>query len=421
MSHQDHAELAPSASERWLTCPGSVPLSRGHYSDRESVFATEGTDHHEVAALCLENGWDAQPLVGKPMQSGALFTQDQVEHVQFYLDKVRAYVDTNRGSLKVEEEIAIEFLTGERNAKGKSDAVVFLPIPELIIIDLKYGMGVEVNPEENTQGMMYAAGVIEKHQLWDEIQQVRIVIIQPRIPGEKVKEWVCPIADLRQFCERVKITAKHIATLAGGKQYLGGKNKDVVRDVDATELHPSEKACKFCPAKALCPALAEEVRDAVSTNIEGFVDESGTNIHLPFFLGEAMDRTGLVEIWLHAVRAKVEAELLAGRPVQGKDGLYKLVRGRKGGRQWENEEEVKNFLDAYGLEKEEIYKFSLITAPEAEKRFKKAEPKLWEVLQPRITQKEGALSVADPTDKRPAVILEKPEAGFQVEDGSDLI
>ena len=427
MSHRDHAELSPSSSDRWLTCPGSVPLSRGHYQENESVYAVEGTDHHEVAALCLEEGWDAKQLVGKPMLSGAILGEDGAQHVQFYLDAVRGIVDTNKGSLVVEDDLPIGFLTGEQNAAGKADALIILPSPEIVVIDLKFGMGVEVDAKENSQLMIYAAAALEKHQLWDTVENVRLIIVQPRVPGERVKEWVCSTKTLKLFCQLVKVKSQHISQLVGGAKYLGGANKDVMREVAVEQLSPSDKACRFCPAKAVCPALEQRVRWAVSTNTDGFVNAEILQPATPStennrHLGALMDLTDLVEDWMTAVRAKVESELLAGHPVLGKDGFYKLVRGRMGARQWTDTSKVISVFEEFKIDENDYYVKTLVTPAAAEKKFKKTHVgRLLETLQHSTSQKEGSLSVAHPTDKRPAVVQEPATTGFGNEEWRSLI
>jgi hypothetical protein len=108
----------------------------------------------------------------------------------------------------------------------------------------------------------------------------------------------------------------------------------------------------------------------------------------------------LVEDWCKAVRARLEAELLAGKPIPG----WKLVQGRNGARKWANEGEAEATLKRMKLKVEEMYDLKLITPPMAEKLAKAGTigPKQWPSLQGLIVQKPGPPSVAPETDKRPA-------------------
>lgn len=45
---EQHAHLAPSAAERWISCPASVRMGMAVVPKRESAYATEGTRAHEL-------------------------------------------------------------------------------------------------------------------------------------------------------------------------------------------------------------------------------------------------------------------------------------------------------------------------------------------------------------------------------------
>lgn len=83
-----HARLSPSSAARWMSCPGSVELTKD-MPDTSSSFADEGTDAHELAAKCLETGKPASEFVGLTMGKGNLVTDEMAEHVQSYVDYVR--------------------------------------------------------------------------------------------------------------------------------------------------------------------------------------------------------------------------------------------------------------------------------------------------------------------------------------------
>ena len=86
-------------------------------------------------------------------------------------------------------------------------------------------------------------------------------------------------------------------------------------------LVPGEKQCRFCKAKATCPALREEVTSisgpATAADFAAFVPdvpdaETGDN-----YLSIAMSKVDMVEGWCKAVRAETERRLLAGQTVDG--------------------------------------------------------------------------------------------------------
>lgn len=129
-----------------------------------------------------------------------------------------------------------------------------------------------------------------------------------------------------------------------------------------------------------------------------------------------MNIADLAEIWCKGVRAKSEAELLAGRPVTGR----KLVQGRKGARKWDDKESIEELLKKKRVKHEDMYDYSLISPTTAEKRWKKAKPGWWADLTEHVKQSDGALSVAPSDDPRQEAVLAPAESGFD-ETFDDLI
>lgn len=399
-----HAVLGPSGADRWMTCPGSVLLTKG-LPDVESEAAKEGTDYHLVASVALIEQQDAASYVGRPMPSGNLVTEENAEYLQEYLDLVRKLAVG--GTLLVEEEVPLAHITGEIGGFGTSDAVIMrLKERELIVADLKFGRGVEVKAEDNRQCKLYALGVIEKHQLEEEVDTVRLVISQPRAGG--TSEWTTTMAELLAFRDReVKTAVDRVLA--------------VTAENVTTQLTPSEKACRFCKAKSTCPALRDTVANAMIEGFEnllaptpGVMTREEMKLDVPLSradrLGLNMKMATLAEIWMKATRSEVEEELLKGEPVTG----FKLVQGRKGNRKWTDEAVVEATLKSFRLKKEEMYDFSLISPASAEKLLKKEFPKRWEKVLPLFSQSEGSTSVADLEDPRPAIVITKAEEGFEV-------
>ncbi len=223
---------------------------------------------------------------------------------------------------------------------------------------------------------------------------VCLVISQPRL--NHVSEHVISVEDLLAFGEQVRAAAA------------------VCSEPDAP-LNPSEKACRWCRAKARCPALAEEVSTSTGLALDAdFDDLDDGAIAVPTevdTLAQKMQAIPLIESWCKAVRAEVERNLLAGTPVPG----YKLVQGRRGARRWANPAEAEETLKSLRLKLDEMYSLSLISPSEAEKRTQPwfdaqgfqhppaIGPRQWKKVAPLITQSDGSLSVAPASDKRPAV------------------
>ncbi|MDF3086755.1 DUF2800 domain-containing protein, partial [Burkholderia sola] len=121
-------------------------------------------------------------------------------------------------------------------------------------------------------------------------------------------------------------------------------------------LAPGDDQCRFCKAKATCPALAARVQAEVGSDFENIATfTQNPEQHAMTLkaltpttaedLGTAMRALDLIEGWCKAVRARAETELLAGRPVPG----FKLVEGRRGARRWSSEDDAEQALKGMRL------------------------------------------------------------------------
>ena len=409
-----HAQLGPSSAARWMTCPGSVRLCAS-VPDSTSDYAAEGTAAHELAEAILR-GADGAALVGKQASNGVEWTAEMLEDVTHYTTLVQSLAALPQAALFVEQTLPIDAWTGEvyedgAPASGTADAVILLP-GELIVVDLKYGRGVEVEASDNPQLMLYALAASARFDFsHGPFERVRLVIVQPRVRG--VSEHTLPFEELLAFGDKVVAAAQ------------------AARNPDAP-LVPSEKACRFCRAKAVCPALREQVLTDMSVVAFTPDDLAGIEPEMPTahtdaeWLAAALKAAPLVETWLKAVRAEAERRLLAGEEVPG----YKLVQGRAGPRKWADPEAVEQLLASWRLRKDEMYKMEVISPTAAEALTKPRRlpdgtmgdpaigPRQWQQLQALIVRSEGQPSIAPVSDKRPE--FKPSHAAADARDVADL-
>lgn len=437
-----HSTLGPSSAERWMTCSGSVALSQG-IVEKSSEFADEGTAYHHLAAVCLKDGKNAEDFIDSTIlvcengdteidpqdhdcYVGLSFREFKVDranadYVQQYIEYVR--LAAFNAELWVEQEVPIDHLTEEEGGMGTADAIVWnADQRELAVIDLKFGRGNEVDAVDNYQMRMYALGAIQKYAVQiNGVQEIRMVIIQPRAGDGRPKEWVIPVTELMEFGEKVKRASKSVWAALEMYNELVAANMlqgDVFDQWCDQYLLASEKACLWCKAKARCPRIAREVAEAAAVDFEDL-----TQTELPVVIDELpgkhpnqdlankMLKCNLIEGWIKAVRAEVEAELVAGREVPH----FKLVQGKKGNRQWVSDEQALALLKKMRLKVDEIYDLSL-KSPTAITKMLKDTPKRLERVEALITQADGKLSVAHESDKREAVTIAPTAAGMEAED-----
>lgn len=408
MPDEYHALLSPSGAHRWIECANALAAEHGQ-PEGDKKAADLGTDKHEISALCLQHGVRAESYIGHRCGKGHDVDAEFAKQVQTAVDSVQERIKALEAAgatvtLEIEQDVPIGHITGEEGATGRSDVVLIAEFPDHLegeVIDFKFGYR-EVEPDNNPQGMMYAAGAMEKFTLLGDFTRWTVVICQPAI-SETAKEWTFSTELLNEW-----VTT--IAEPAAVKAQLIYRMKDE-RALKTSDFNPSEKACEWCKAKAVCPAVKAKVEDAIGVSFENMIGIEDKPIEVdllsPETLGEIWGTLDLIESWSKAVRGRIEHELLQGNAVPG----CKLVEGRRGNRQWADDAEAESMLKGFRLKEAQMYKFTLL-GPKPILEALKDQPRRLKKIEQLVVQANGKPHVAADTDPRPALVVTPPDEGF---------
>jgi len=409
MSDEYHALASPSSSAKWLNCANSLAMEIGQ-PEGDTGAADLGTDKHELLALCLEFDKNTMDYAGHILKKGHTVNRELAADVQTVLDSIRDRIhdyELRSGvvTVEIEQDVPIEHITGEAGATGRVDVVLFVVFPDgatdADVIDAKFGYQ-EVLAENNTQGLMYMSGVIEKFSLVDEFRNVSFVIEQPlrgvtdetQTSPEVINEWV-------EWASPRAAKAILIHKMAGE------------RALKEEDFAPAEKTCQWCKAKAVCPALLKKVEETIGMDFEENLIEPQREVNSIAIdlLGSKFAQLELIEDWIKAVRARIESEVLNGRPVPG----VKVVAGKKGNRAWASDEEAEAMMKRFKMKQDQMYSFKLL-GPKPILDALKDQPRRLKQIEALVVQPAGKPHVVLESDKRPAIEIKPVEDGFDTVD-----
>ena len=316
-----------------MTCAGSIRMSAG-IENKSSRFADEGTEAHALAELILRSRLapNDAALHEQAAEAILLATVDMLDAVMVYVDKVMSYASAGfEVIVLLEQRVNLEALGMKAPIFGTSDLVAYVPALRLLIVgDYKHGAGVAVEVDWNPQLMIYALGAwlsIALVKGWI-VERVETFICQPRKEHDAgpVRTHMYDLWELVDFADEVIVAVE--ATLAPDAALVPGEH------------------CRFCPAKALCPARLNEVSTVVAVpefaglpSVSAMTVEKAAEI---LAVAERIDFAG----WLDDVRGFLQQHAESGKPVPG----FKLV-AKRANRAWKaSDAEIVETLKPYAAE-----------------------------------------------------------------------
>jgi len=298
-----HSLLGPSSSDRWLVCPGSV-LATKDLPDMPTEFAAEGTAAHTLSEWCRVQNVHASTFHEQVLKvDGFEFTVDQE-----MIDSVQEFVD------RVNEHPGVPIIEGRVNytrwVPGGFGTLDHGSIDEPVarVTDLKYGKGVFVEAENNTQLMLYALGMIQDYWWVAQPDTFILAVHQPR--RDYFGEW--------------EITTKELIDWAW----------DIAKPAAELAMQPDApfKAgdhCRFCKIRQTCKTRAAWVFEQTIGEFEDVDSVIDVEPRPPIELNDDQlariwPTLSGIRNWCGDIEKGIQARLTAGQAVGG----LKLVRGR---------------------------------------------------------------------------------------------
>lgn len=402
----NHSIFSPSGSAMWAYCSGSL-IPNLFANDTAGEDAATGTVAHGVGELWLKTGECPEHLIGtveKVVEGDQVFEIEidgsMMEYVQQYVDWC-IYLP---GTHFVETRVDFSDLTPLKNQRGTADHAV-CEFGKLTITDLKYGQGVKVFAEGNTQALLYAYGFFRAYDELFDFQTILMRIAQPRL--DHFDEW--------------EITREELIERAA---WL--KDRAYAAWCKDAERVPGLKQCQWCKIKKDCAAhavFAERLVDGVFDNLEKPITaehmgdlaerlESGTFAFSPTPIGSLTVRQKaallpyrkMIESWFSDLQEDLERRCINGEEVPG----YKIVAG-KSNRVFSDNAEAEAVLEFLGLPEDVIHPRGMITPAQAETALTKIGYKrkqLPTLIGSVVRKPIGKPTMAVESDPRPTLVVQ---------------
>ncbi len=367
-------------------------VEAAYREETTSEYAAEGTGLHEAMAWILENDEEPESVVDRTFEgifiTPTLYSEAVAPALRGFDDYCDQVYEEDGEDLMftIEERCQLPGIDG---AFGTSD-IIGKTAKRVVIWDWKFGAGVAVSPEDNSQLKFYARAALHSKAEWfgygdstppDDLR-IDLVISQPRIGDGDPQVWTTTYADLEAFREELVMAV------------------DIALNHDTPPVSQGAH-CKWCEAKHICPAkqqLGQRILDTVDTALDEAPD--GTDVKdalvamdvqfTPDDIADWLQDAADVEAWIKWVREMAFNELKAGREVTGKE----LDQGL-GNASWTvDEKTVDRRLASYGLSVDDRRVVKPIT-PTAARKLLKPDPKASKLVEKIIERPQSGVKMVD--------------------------
>lgn len=234
-----HALLSASSSKRWLMCPPSARLEE-NLPEEKTVYAEEGTFAHKVAEVFInfhiqKINKDEFATEMNKLSKSPFYTQELLDYLDIYISFAVEKINSIKNGIALIEQ-RLDFSQYVPEGFGTGD-LVLIDENLLEIVDLKYGRGVAVEAQDNTQIRLYVLGALNQFECLYDIDTVKMTICQPRLDSITTEE--VKVKDLKEWGENFVKPRAELAYKGEG-EFCAGEH------------------CRFCRARFTCRKRAEE-------------------------------------------------------------------------------------------------------------------------------------------------------------------
>lgn len=280
-----HAPFGSSTAERVMNCPGSVALNAKSPEQPASEYAAKGSAQHALIEHLLLDGGEPAEFIGAVF-AGVEIDESMADDVAIALRATEEMLEEYSGEQLVEQRLVIVpdaiFGTGDVIATTRDGA-------RALIADHKFGY-VGVDASSPQLKFLAAAFLVDPAtaDISKDVEEFELAIIQPAFEPA-VTKTTATRAEIEVFLRSIRLA--HTAAKAPGAETRMGD------------------WCKWCRAKAICPAQRQMFADLIDLKIHP--DWS------PAELSDILIKAKEVEKLIEAVQERAKHELANGRTVPG--------------------------------------------------------------------------------------------------------